>query len=120
MHEIDLYIAQFPEEVQARLQELRRTIRLAAPDAQEVISYKMPAYKLHGILVYFAGYKNHIGFYPTPSGIELFKDKLVGFKCSKGAMQFPHDKPLPLDLVTAIVQFRAAEEIEKMKLKKRK
>lgn len=103
---IDLYIATFPESVQQLLQQIRATIQQAAPDATEAISYAMPTFKLNGNLVHFAGYKNHIGFYPTPSGIEPFKDELVNYKCSKGAIQFPIDEPLPIKLIRKIVLHR--------------
>lgn len=103
---IDQYIATFPESVQQLLQQIRATIQQAAPDATEAISYAMPTFKLNGNLVHFAGYKNHIGFYPTPSGIEPFKDELVNYKCSKGAIQFPIDEPLPIKLIRKIVLHR--------------
>jgi uncharacterized protein YdhG (YjbR/CyaY superfamily) len=103
---INEYIEGFPEEIRILLELIRKTIREAAPGAEEAISYGMPAYKLNGPLVYFAGYKNHIGFYPTASGIEAYKEKLSGYKWSKGAVQFPVNKPLPLDLIDEIVKFR--------------
>jgi len=105
-NEIDAYIATFPSNVQKVLQEIRKIIQEAAPEAEEVISYKMPAYKQNGILVYFAGYKNHVGFYPTASGIEKFKDEFDNYKWSKGAVQFPLDQPLPVKLIQRIVKFR--------------
>jgi len=119
---IDEYIGQFPANVQAILQKLRATIKKTAPGAEEVISYQMPAFKYHGMLVYFAGYKNHIGFYPTSSPMKVFKDKLSHYKTSKGAIQFPIDKAIPLTLVKDIVKFRVKENLEKekAKLKKRK
>lgn len=107
---IDMYIAGFPEETQKLLEELRETILNAAPGAQQVISYQMPAFKLNRVLVYFAAYNNHIGFYPTASGIEVFKTELSQFKWSKGAVQFPLDKTLPVDLITKIVKFRVEED----------
>lgn len=113
--DIDDYIARFPENVQQMLQQLRGAIREAAPEAIETISYQMPAYKLNGILVYFAGYKNHIGFYPTSRGIEAFKTELSTFTWSKGTVQFPLDKPIPVGLITKIVKFRAVENMEKLK-----
>jgi len=88
---------------------MRRTIREAAPDAVEAISYQMPTFKLNGNLVHFAAYKKHIGFYPTPSGVEAFREELSAYKVSKGAIQFPIDQPMPLDLVRRIVQFRVAQ-----------
>ena len=109
------YMADQPAEVRAILEELRQAIIKAAPDAEEVISYNMPAYKYHGMLVYFAGHKKHIGFYPTGSGIEAFKKELAGYKGSKGAVQFPFDKPLPLKLITQIVKFRVKINLDKAK-----
>lgn len=116
-HSIDEYIAAFPPDIQATLQELRATIQAAAPDAQEKISYQMPTFYLKGNLVHFAGYKNHIGFYPAPSGIEAFKDELSAYKSSKGAVQFPIGEPLPLELVSRMVKFRVAENLEKAEKK---
>ena len=110
---IDDYINTFPEDVQLILQGLRRTIREAAPQAREAISYQMPTFKLNGNLVHFAAYKNHIGFYPAPSGIEAFKDDLAPYRFSKGAIQFPIDQPIPHDLVSKIVQFRVTEQLNK-------
>lgn len=99
-----------------RLRDLQATIRKAAPEAEETISYGIPTYKLWGKnLVHFGGFKNHIGFYPTPSGITSFEEKLAPFKRSKGSVIFPHDKPLPLSLVTQIVKHRIKEEQAKMK-----
>ncbi len=112
---IDEYIAGFPEEVQRVLAQVRTTIRAAAPDAQETIAYAMPAFKLNGPLVYFAGYKNHIGFYATPTGHEAFAAELSVFKQGKGSVQFPLDQPMPLDLITRIVKFRVQENLEKAK-----
>src|SRR5436309_4319459 len=103
---IDEYIATFPEEKQVLLQAVRATIKAAAPDAEERISYQMPAFALNGNLVYFAALKNHIGFYPTSSGIEAFKDELSAYEGTKGAVRFPIDQPLPVDLISKIVQFR--------------
>lgn len=117
---IDEYIATFPEDVQAILQQMRATIKAAAPEATEKISYQMPTFFLKGNLVYFGAYKNHIGFYPAPRGIEAFKDELAKYKGSKGTVQFPFDQPLPLDLITRIVKFRAAENLEKAEAKSRK
>ena len=111
-NEIDHYIAGFPEKVQGMLLQLRAAIREAAPEAIEVISYQMPAFKLNGMLVWFAGYKNHIGFYPKGSGIEAFRSSLDEYKCSKGTIQFPLDKPLPVQLITEIVKFRAGENLK--------
>lgn len=117
---VDIYIAGFPAETRKFLGQIRETILKAAPGAEEIISYQMPAYKLDGILVYFAGYKNHIGFYPTNSGIENFKKELADYKSSKGAVQFPLDRPMPLDLIRQIVLFRVAENEEKAKAKIKK
>lgn len=107
---VDNYIAAFPANLQIRLQQIRTIIAQAAPEAKEVISYKMPAFKMNGVLVYFAAYEKHIGFYPTASGIEVFKAEFSAYKWSKGAVQFPLDKPLPLDLITKIVKFRVEED----------
>ena len=114
---IDEYIATFPEEIQKTLQELRATIKAAAPGAEEKISYQMPAFALKGNLVYFAALKNHIGFYPTPSGITAFKDELSKYESSKGAVKFPLDKPLPLKLIRKIVKYRVAENLKNAELK---
>lgn len=115
---IDQHIAEFPKETQQLLELLRMTIRATAPKAEEVISYNMPAFKYNGILVWFAGYKNHIGFYPSASPIEIFKNDLKKYKTSKGAIQFPLDKPLPLALITKIVKFRIKQNLEKVESKK--
>ena len=119
---IDEYIEQFPSNVQAILQKLRATIKKTAPAAVETISYQMPAFKYHGMLVYFAGYKKHIGFYPTSSPMKVFKDRLTNYKTSKGAIQFPINEAIPLALVRDIVKFRIKENLEKenTKLKKKK
>ena len=114
---IDEYIAAFPEEVQARLQALRATIKAAAPDAQEKISYQMPTFALQGNLVHFAAFKNHIGFYPAPSGIQAFEDDLAIYGNAKGSVRFPLDQPLPLDLVSRIVKYRVEENLKKAALK---
>lgn len=110
---IDEYIATFPEDVQDILEKMRKVIHEATPDAEEAISYGMPTFKLNGNLVHFAAYKNHIGFYPTPSGIETFKEEISEYKSSKGAVQFPIDKPIPYDLVEKIVIFRVGENLRK-------
>lgn len=114
---IDEYISNFPVHIQEKLQELRAAIKRAAPEAVEKISYQMPAFTQNGILVYFAAHSNHIGFYPTAKGIEVFKEQLSGFKCSKGTIQFPLDKPLPLELITKIVIFRSTENYIKAESK---
>lgn len=116
----DEYIHQFPAIVQAKLQEMRAIIKQTAPEAEETISYAMPAYKLKGILVYFAGHKNHIGFYPASSGIANFEKELSGYATSKGTVQFPLNKPLPLELIKMIVEFRVAENLQKAELKKKR
>ena len=109
----DEYISVFPEATQKILQQLRNTIKKAAPKAEEVISYNMPAFKQNTVLVYFAGYDNHIGFYPAPSALDAFKKEIAVYKNSKGAVQFPLDAPLPLALVTKMVKFRVAQTQEK-------
>lgn len=117
---IDEYIAALPTEVQKILQELRATIKAAAPDAQEKISYQMPTFFLKGNLVHFAAHKKHIGFYPTPSGIEVFQAELSAYKGAKGSVQFPIDQPLPLDLVRRMVEFRVTENLKNAEAKARK
>ncbi|MDO9100599.1 MAG: DUF1801 domain-containing protein [Caldisericota bacterium] len=118
---IDEYIRGFPTEVQRILNRLREVIRKAAPDAEEKISYRMPTFFLHGNLVHFAAYRSHIGFYPTPSGIEAFKLELSAYKGAKGSVQFPIDEPLPYELVSRIVSFRVAEtrKLAEERLKKK-
>lgn len=107
---IDEYIKIYPSEVQIILEKVRQTIRKAAPEAVEAISYRMPTFKLNGKnLVHFAAFKNHIGFYPIPSGIEAFKEELSAYKQGKGSVQFPLDKPIPYELISRIVEFRAKE-----------
>ncbi len=117
---IDEYIATFPEEIRTILQEIRETIKAAAPDAKEKISYQMPTFDLKGNLVHFAAFKNHIGFYPTPSGIEAFKEELARYQGAKGSIRFPLDEPMPLDLITRMVKMRVAENLRKAELKSRK
>ena len=117
--DIDQYISGFPKETQQLLQQIRTAIKKAAPKAEEVISYGMPGFKLNGMLVWFAGYKNHIGFYPKPSGIEAFRKELSVYKYAKGSVQLPLDKPLPTALITKIVKFRMAENLQKAELKKK-
>lgn len=114
---IDEYITTFPKDIQKILQELRATIKAAAPDAEEKISYQMPTFFLNGNLVHFAAFKKHIGFYPTPSGIEAFQKELSVYDGAKGSVQFPIDEPMPLKLISRIVKFRAAENIKKAKIK---
>lgn len=110
---IDEYIRQFPEGVQEILAQLRQTISEAAPAAKEKISYQMPTFYLYGNLVHFAAYKNHIGFYPAPSGIAAFKEELSGYKSAKGSVQFPLNEPLPWELIKKIVEFRVQENLNK-------
>ena len=117
---IDEYIAGFPHVVQDILDKIRMTIRKAAPGAEETISYRMPTFTLKGNLVHFAAHKKHIGFYPAPSGIEKFKDELSAYRRSKGAVQFPLDKPIPFDLISEIVEFRVRENLERAGAKGKK
>ena len=113
---VDEYIAAFPKEVQDILEKIRSTVRESAPKAEEAISYGIPAFSLNGKgLVYFGAWKNHIGFYPTPSGIEAFKKELAPFKLEKGSVQFPLNKPIPYDLVKKIVRYRVTEILEEGK-----
>jgi uncharacterized protein YdhG (YjbR/CyaY superfamily) len=107
---VDGYITGFPDETQEILNIIRKTIKEAAPDAKEVISYRMPAFKLNNrILVYFAAYNKHIGFYPTASGIEAFREEITGYETSKGTVKFPINKDMPLELIRRIVKYRVAE-----------
>jgi uncharacterized protein YdhG (YjbR/CyaY superfamily) len=110
---IDEYIAAFPTETQKVLQELRALIKALAPDATETISYAIPTFDLNGHLVHFAGYQNHIGFYPTASGIEAFKEELTPYKSAKGSVQFPLGQPLPTDLIRRMVKFRVEKNTGK-------
>jgi uncharacterized protein YdhG (YjbR/CyaY superfamily) len=116
---IDDYIADQPLEFRERLEIFRTTIQKAAPKAEEVISYNMPAFKHNGMLVYFAAFKNHVGFYATPTGHHEFKKELSDYKTGKGSVQFPWDKPLPVRLIAKIVKFRVRENLEKVKAKKK-
>ena len=111
----DEYLSAFPAATRRILQEVRQTIKKAAPQAEEVISYNMPAFKLHGVLVYYAGCQKHIGFYPTPSAIKAFQKEVAQYETSKGAVQFPIDEPMPVELITKIVQFRVRENLAKEK-----
>jgi uncharacterized protein YdhG (YjbR/CyaY superfamily) len=117
---IDDYIATHPPHIQVKLDQMRVIIRKAAPKATEKISYGMPAFELEGNLVYFGGWKNHIGFYPMPSAINAFKKELSVFEGSKGAIKFPAGKSLPAGLITKMVKFRMKENLEKKKLKQLK
>ena len=110
---IDEYIATFPGEIQKILEEIRATIKAAAPEAEEKISYQMPTFFLKGNLVHFAAFKKHIGFYPTPTGIEKFKKELSVYEGAKGSVQFPLDKPMPYALISKIVKFRVKENLAK-------
>lgn len=114
---VDEYFSVLPEPAKTRLQELRKTIKKTAPKAEEVISYSLPAFKLQGMLVWYGAWKEHIGFYPGPGAIGLFKKELSPYQCSKGAIQFPMDKPLPVTLITKIVQHRVKENLVKAELK---
>ena len=115
---VDQYIAAFPADVKKRMQQLRKTIKAGAPNADELISYQMPGYKYFGMLVYFAAYKNHIGFYPGAGGLLEFYKELSSFKSAKGSVQFPHDEPIPYDIISKIVKFRVKQNEEKFSLKK--
>jgi uncharacterized protein YdhG (YjbR/CyaY superfamily) len=117
---IDQYILAFPEDVRSKLLELRSLIQSDAPEATEKISYRMPTFYFNGNLVHFAAFAHHIGFYPTPSGIEAFQDELKPYKTSKGAIQFPLDQPLPLKLISRIVRYRVKENAQKAQAKNRK
>lgn len=117
---IDEYIAGFPSEVQEILEQIRMTIRKAAPDAEETISYQMPTFTLKGNLVHFAAFKRHIGFYPTSTGIEKFKDELSAYEGGKGSVRFPLGHPIPFDLISEIVRFRVRENLDRAEAKKQK
>jgi uncharacterized protein YdhG (YjbR/CyaY superfamily) len=117
---IDAYIAEFPKDIQKKLKDLRATIKKAAPKAEEKISYGMPTFALHGNLVHFAAFKNHIGFYPAPRAIVEFKNELAKYEGSKGTVQFPLDEPIPLPLIARMVKFRVAQNTEKAAAKKKK
>lgn len=114
---INEYIESYPEEIQLLLEQLRAAIKKAAPQAEETISYSMPAFKLNGVLVWFAAHSKHIGFYPKASGIAAFKKELSVYKGAKGSVQFPLDKKLPIALIKKIVKFRVKENLEKVKKK---
>ncbi|KQC01975.1 iron chaperone [Pedobacter sp. Hv1] len=115
---IDEYIATFPEETQKLLQQVRSTIQKAAPTAEEKISYAMPTFALNGNLIHFAAYKHHIGLYPAPQGIEAFKEELSAYKGAKGSVQFPLNKPMPLDLIARITAYRVKQNLAKPLKKK--
>ncbi len=117
---IDEYIAGFPKDVQEILEKIRLTIRTAAPDAEETIKYQMPTFTLKGNLVYFAAFKDHIGFYPPVTGFEKIKKELSVYEGPKGSLKFPLDKPIPFDLITKIVKFRVKENLERAEAKGKK
>lgn len=117
---IDEYIAGFPRDVQAILEKIRKMIRKAAPDAEEAIKYQIPTFTLKGNLVHFAAYKEHIGFYPAPKGIEKFKREISGYIGGKGTLRFPLDKPIPFDLIRRIVKFRVEENLKRAAAKGKK
>lgn len=117
---VDEYIAKFPANIQSMLEEVRKTIQQAAPQAEEAIRYQIPTLIYLGNLVHFAAFKRHIGFYPAPSGIEKFKNELLAYKSAKGSVQFPFDQPLPLELIRKIVVFRVSENQSKAALKNTK
>lgn len=110
---IDKYIANFPADIQEILEKIRAVVKAAAPEATEKISYQMPTFYLNGNLVHFAAFKKHIGFYPTPSGVEEFQDALAPYVKAKGSIQFPLDKPIPYDLIARITAFRVQENLGK-------
>ncbi len=116
--DIDEYIAGFPKNIQNILNNIRATIKKAAPQAEETIKYAIPTFTLNGNLVYFAAYKNHIGFYPAPRKNEVFKKELSEYKGAKGTVQFPMDKPIPLNLISRIVKFKVKDNLEKVRKKK--
>ena len=116
---VDEYFTTLPEDVRGMMEEMRKTVKQAAPEAAEVISYNMPAIKQNGVLVYYAANKEHIGFYPTAKPIVVFKNELAAYKTSKGAIQFPIGKPIPKTLVKSIVKYRMKEDAEKVNVKKK-
>ena len=116
---IDEYIAGFPPDIQDKLEKIRETIREAAPDAIETISYQIPTFKLEGNLVHFAAFKKHIGFYPAPSGIEQFDEQLSRYKRAKGSIRFPLDEPIPYALISEVVRFRVRENLERAEAKRK-
>lgn len=117
---IDAYIAGFPQDIQERLQNIRKAIHEAAPEAEEAIKYGMPTFTLQGNLVHFAAFKKHIGFYPAPSGIDAFKAELSVYASAKGSVQFPLDQPIPYNLIRKIVQFRVTQNLERASAKSKK
>ncbi|HYL19124.1 MAG TPA: DUF1801 domain-containing protein [Burkholderiales bacterium] len=119
-NDIDEYIAAFSSEIQEKLEAIRTTIRKAAPRAEEKISYQMPTFALHGNLVHFAAFAKHIGFYPSPAGIEAFKKELAAYETGKGSVQFPLDQPIPHALLSRIVKFRVQQNLQKAEAKRKK
>lgn len=117
---VDDYISIYPENIQRRLRDIRKIVKKVAPDAIEKISYGMPAYLYKGMLIYYAVHTHHIGMYPYPSTLEAFRSELAGYRTSKGTVQFPHDKPIPTDLIADIVKFRVQENIFREEFKKTK
>jgi len=117
---IDEYIKDFPPDVQAILEKIRGIIRKEAPDAEEAIKYRLPTFTLRGNLVHFGAFKNHIGFYPTPSGTERFRNELSVYEGAKGSVRFPLDQPIPYDLISEIVRFRVSENLQRAEAKKKK
>lgn len=115
---VDQYLSAFPSSTKALLKKMRETVKEVAPQAEELISYNMPAFRWNGMLVWYAANKQHIGFYPTPSAIQTFAQELSQYKTSKGAIQFPIDKPIPTSVVKKIVKFRVKQNLEKAKAKK--
>lgn len=118
--DIDEYIAGFPKEVQELLEKVRKTIREAAPEAEEAIKYQIPTFVLNGNLVHFAAFKNHIGFYPAPRGIEAFKEELSAYKGAKGSVQFPFGEPIPYELIGRIVKLRVQDNLAKAEAKRKR
>jgi len=114
------YISGFPEKTQKALKQVRSVIKKAAPKAEETISYSIAAFKLNGMLVYFAGWKTHIGMYPVPKGDAAFQKQVTAYRAGKGTLKFPLDKPMPVGLITKLVKFRMKENLERVKLKKKK
>ena len=112
---IEAYIDSYPSNIKERLTEIYQIVKGVVPEAEEKISYNMPAFFLNGVLVYFAGHKNHIGFYPTGNGVDAFINKIGGYKFSKGTIQFPLNKPLPRKLIEEIVEYRKQENVNKKK-----
>ena len=117
--DVDEYILSYPKEIQKLLKQVRATVKKAAPKSTEVISYRMPAYKQNGMLLWFAAHTSHIGLYPGASGIAAFKKEISIYKNAKGSVQFPFDKPLPLTLMTKMVKFRVNENLQKVMAKKK-